>query len=106
MSLPDTIRALSTIGVRSPVESGSLDRITEKLPEGNASFADVLKGFVSDVSLMQDQSQSAIDSFVRGEPVELHQVMAAAEEANITLEFLVELRNKFVDAYRSLINMQ
>lgn len=43
---------------------------------------------------------------MRGEPVELHQVMAASEEAGIALEFLVEMRNKVTDAYRSVMNMQ
>ena len=47
-----------------------------------------------------------IGRFVRGEPVELHQVMAASEEAGISLEFLVEMRNKLTDAYRSVMNMQ
>ena len=45
-------------------------------------------------------------AFVNGEPVELHQVMAAAEEAGISLEMLVEVRNKVTEAYRTVINMQ
>jgi flagellar hook-basal body complex protein FliE len=32
--------------------------------------------------------------------------MAAAEEAAISLEFLVEIRNKLTDAYRAVMNMQ
>jgi flagellar hook-basal body complex protein FliE len=44
--------------------------------------------------------------FMRGDPVELHQVMAATDEAGISLEMLIEVRNKFADAYRTLINMQ
>jgi hypothetical protein len=44
--------------------------------------------------------------FLRGEPVELHQVMAAAEEASLSLELLVETRNKLTDAYRTLMNLQ
>ena len=32
--------------------------------------------------------------------------MASAEEASISLEMLVQVRNKFQDAYRSLIGMQ
>jgi flagellar hook-basal body complex protein FliE len=47
-----------------------------------------------------------VNRFVRGEHVEMHEVMAATEEAGIALEMLVELRNKVTDAYRSLINMQ
>jgi flagellar hook-basal body complex protein FliE len=45
-----------------------------------------------------------IGAFLRGEPVELHQVMAASEEAAISLEFLVEMRNKLTDAYRSVMS--
>jgi flagellar hook-basal body complex protein FliE len=32
--------------------------------------------------------------------------MAAAEEASLSLELLVETRNKLTDAYRTLMNLQ
>ena len=70
------------------------------------SFADTLARVVNDTSQMQEDATSLIGRFVRGEPVELHQVMAASEEAGIALEFLVELRNKVTDAYRTVMNMQ
>ncbi len=41
-----------------------------------------------------------------GENVERHQVMAASEEAGLALDLLVEMRNKVVEAYRTMINMQ
>jgi flagellar hook-basal body complex protein FliE len=74
-------------------------------PLGGESFADTLKRALGEVSTSQDTAQDYIQRFVRGEPVELHQVMAATEEAGIALEMLVELRNKLTDAYRSVINM-
>ena len=37
---------------------------------------------------------------------ELHQVMAAGEEAGLALDMMIELRNKMVEAYRSVIAMQ
>ena len=58
------------------------------------------------VSALQDEAKDAIGAFLRGEPVELHQVMAATEEAGIALEMLIEIRNKITDAYRAVINMQ
>ena len=61
---------------------------------------------MGEVSAVQEQSEAFTSAFVRGEPVELHQVMAAAEEAGIAIEMLVEVRNKFLDAYRTLVNMQ
>ena len=71
-----------------------------------ASFGDTLTKAINQVSDAQDDSAELVQKFIRGEPVELHQVMAASEEAGIALEMMVELRNKFTDAYRALINMQ
>jgi len=69
------------------------------------SFSDTLKRALGEVSTSQDNAQNYIQRFVNGEPVELHQVMAAAEEASISLEMLVELRNKLMDAYRTVVSM-
>jgi flagellar hook-basal body complex protein FliE len=38
--------------------------------------------------------------------VEIHDVMAATEEAGIALDMLIEIRNKLTDAYRSVMQMQ
>lgn len=73
---------------------------------GEASFGDALKRALNDVSDLQGESKELIGAFLRGEPVELHQVMAASEEASISLEILVEIRNKLTDAYRSVMNVQ
>lgn len=70
------------------------------------SFADTLKRAIGEVSAAQENSQAHVAAFLAGEPVELHQVMAASEEAGIALELLIEVRNKFTEAYRTVINMQ
>ena len=71
-----------------------------------ASFADTLKRALGEVTELQDTAQNSITAFLRGDDVELHDVMAAAEEAGIALELLIEMRNRVVDAYRTLTNMQ
>jgi flagellar hook-basal body complex protein FliE len=85
-----------------------LDRVLDRFepPASGPSFADALTRVVNDTQQMQDDASNIIGAFVRGEPVELHQVMAASEEAGIALEFLVEMRNKLTDAYRTVMNMQ
>ena len=70
------------------------------------SFADTLKQALGDVSALQDNAKDAIAAFVRGDQVELHEVMAATEEAGIALEMLIEIRNKITEAYRSVMSMQ
>src|SRR3954464_147835 len=76
-----------------------------KTDEQGPSFADSLKRALNEVSSSQDTAQDYIQRFVRGEPVELHQVMAATEEAQISLEMLVEMRNKLMDAYKTVMAM-
>ena len=88
-------------GVRGP-----LGGVRERTATGGVSFADTLKNALGEFSAVQDDAAQKINAFVRGEPVELHQVMAATEEAGIALEMLVEVRNKLIDAYQSLANMQ
>jgi flagellar hook-basal body complex protein FliE len=73
---------------------------------GGVSFGDTLKDALGEVSAAQDNATDKIQAFLRGDQVELHEVMAATEEAGIAVEMLVEVRNKFTEAYRTIINMQ
>lgn len=74
--------------------------------DGGASFADTLKDALGEVSELQNEARDTIGAFLRGEPVEVHEVMAAAEEAGLALDMLIEIRNKLADAYRAVIQMQ
>lgn len=94
-------------GVRGPGGADWPARSAGGAEGGDApDFGDTLKEALSDVSHLQDDARSAIQAFVRGDPVEVHEVMAAAEEAGIALEMLIEVRNKLTEAYRTLVNMQ
>ena len=75
-------------------------------PAAGPTFGETLTRAINDVSAAQERSSAMTGAFLRGEPVEMHQVMAAAEEAGISLEMLIEVRNKFTEAYRTVINMQ
>ncbi|MBX9928780.1 MAG: flagellar hook-basal body complex protein FliE [Gemmatimonadaceae bacterium] len=77
-----------------------------QIPLGGPSFGETLTKALGEVSAAQERSADTLGQFLRGEPVELHQVMAASEEAGIALDMLIEVRNKFTEAYRSLVNIQ
>ena len=98
---------MDPIGVQSAGLGSAIEKARQAVStdEGVPSFADVFKRAVNDASSLQGKAQDLIGAFLRGEPVELHQVMAASEEASISLELLVEIRNKLTEAYRSVMNM-
>ncbi|RPH93697.1 flagellar hook-basal body complex protein FliE [candidate division KSB1 bacterium] len=89
-----------SLTLRSPQESP-----VTGLPEEGGSFANTLKTFVSGVNDMQLTSVDKSQKFATGEIKDLHEVMAAAEEAGISLQLLIELRNKTVEAYRELVRI-
>lgn len=94
--------------VVSPLERGlqGLDGLPGTGAVEGPSFADLLKKGLNEVQGTQDVSDDLIRRSLRGEQVELHQLMAASAEAGISLSLLVEMRNKLTDAYRQVMNTQ
>jgi len=100
--------AIGSVGAASVAQSLGQDRggIRIGLGGDEPSFSDVLEKALGDVSALEHRRDDAISSFLRGDPIEIHEVMAAAEEAGIALDMLIEIRNKLTEAYRSVVQMQ
>ncbi len=84
-------------------KKGTLEKT---LRETNESFGATLARAVTDVNALQTQAGSAVQSLVRGDSVDLHQVMVAVEKAKTSFELLMEIRNKTVSAYQELMRLQ
>lgn len=69
-------------------------------------FSSTLKDSLDKINNLQLESENKTKAFVAGEDVEIHEVMLAAEEAKVSLQFAVEMRNKLVEAYQELNRMQ
>jgi flagellar hook-basal body complex protein FliE len=68
-------------------------------------FSDTLKGIIDDVNQSQLASGKAVKEFVAGKDIDLHEVMALGEEAQISFQLLMEIRNKLVEAYQEVSRM-
>ena len=69
-------------------------------------FAKLLKQGIESVNSSQVKAADIANKFERGVPgVELPQVMLEMQKANVSFRALTEVRNKFVDAYREIMNM-
>ena len=94
---------------RSLPQFGGQDTGAIKVPvlgDDKNSFGETLTRALNEVSDAREHSGDLTRRFAAGENVELHEVMAASEEAGIALDMLIELRNKAVEAYRAVIAMQ
>lgn len=92
-------------GITVPVLPGGGDG-QGGMGEVGPSFKETFTRAINEVSDTRARSASLSERFAAGEPVELHTVMAASEEAGLALDLAIEMRNKVVEAYRALINMQ
>ncbi len=100
MNIPDL---LSMPQARLPINeingSENLGVNDKTNADGSASFTDTLKGFIQDVNSMQKDSAHKSERFLKGEAVDMHDVMIAAEKAKTSFQLLMELRNKTLDVY-------
>ena len=72
----------------------------------NADFENVLKQMLGNVNESINNGETAAGSLALGDSAELHQVMLAAEQANLSLQLTVQIRNKILEAYQEVMRMQ
>jgi len=64
------------------------------------SFAGLLGELVQGVNAKQGIATQALQDLQSGQSVSLHQTMIAAEEANISFQLMVEVRNRLLESYQ------
>jgi flagellar hook-basal body complex protein FliE len=69
------------------------------------SFQNLLGNFVNEVSAQQSAGADAVSGLLSGKNVSLHQAMISMEEASVSFQMMVEVRNKLVDSYQELMRM-
>lgn len=78
---------------------------TGPAPAGDA-FGRLLQQFVAEVNHHQHVAAETVNALQRGEPVPLHQAVIAMEEASVSFQLMVEVRNKLLEAYQELMRLQ
>ncbi|MCB2288869.1 flagellar hook-basal body complex protein FliE [Clostridium sp. CS001] len=69
-------------------------------------FLDTLKEKLNEVNDKQIEADNITQKFIKGEEDDIHKVMLSTEEAKLSLELAVQIRNKLVDAYGEFNRMQ
>ena len=71
-----------------------------------SSFSSVLGQMVQDVNAKQNVATQAMQDLQSGQNVSLHQTMIAMEEASVSFQLMVEVRNRLLDSYQEIMRMQ
>lgn len=105
LGTPAALYAAEAERMRSTIQPATGKEIVESGPVNN--FAHALKGALDQVNHAQNQAQELARQFQLGNPkVSLEEMMVSAQVANIGFQTLVQTRNRLVNAYNEIMNMQ
>ncbi len=70
------------------------------------SFSQVFKNALNDVNKMQIDSRQQKNLLALGEIENLHDLSIISEKAEISLQVVMSMRNKIVEAYKEIMRIQ
>jgi flagellar hook-basal body complex protein FliE len=72
----------------------------------SGGFMDSLKAAIGKVNDAQLQGGQAVDALLTGQTQDIHRTMVALEQANVSFQLMMQIRNKLVTAYEEIQRMQ
>ena len=72
----------------------------------SGSFEGVLKQSLQSVNELQQKANQAIDALATGQQNDIHNTMIAMEKADVAFRLLMQIRNKVISAYETIMRMQ
>lgn len=101
MQIQQVIHQMRALAERSPVKPPA------EAAQGPNGFANVLQQSLDSVNRQQAESTRLQEAFQRDDPgVNLAQVMVSMQKASIGFEATVQVRNRLLQAYQEIMNMQ
>ena len=79
---------------------------TSVVSQTGNSFGEMLKNLVTDTNQQQQNADQAIQQLHSGGEKNLHEAMISMEKADISMRYMVQVRNKAIDAYQEIMRMQ
>ena len=73
---------------------------------GASPFQDVLADAIQKVEAFQANAEGSVNRFLSGEGEELHQVALKTQQADLSFQMFMQVRNKIISAYQEVMRMQ
>lgn len=102
-TINDIIRSRDIPGLEN---NAGLNKPDENKETGKVNFADTIKDFLDAVNTDQKEASQSVENFILGESETLADAMTKLEEANLSFQLMLEIKNKLVNAYNELNRMQ
>ena len=93
-----------------PIKGISINQInhanTEKSRDiEKGGFQGTLRSLISQVDRQIKEADQKAEEFAVGKPHNLHEIMIASEKSELSFKFLLQIRNKLLEAYQEIMRM-
>lgn len=95
-----SIKSLSTADLLQSKSSGGA------AAGSGTDFAQELRNALSDVNQIQVEGEQAMSDIATGSVKDLHQAAIAIDKAELSMKFMLEVRNKALNAYKEITRTQ
>ena len=100
------LRTAQALAARKP-QAPSAVEVNGANGAGKADFASALRNSLDQVNRIQNDAAKLTQDFSMGEPnTNLHDVMISMQKSTIAFQQAIQVRNKLVQAYHDIMNMQ
>ena len=91
-----------------PIQNGNkVDLKFDKAEkQDGVGFKETVSNFVNEVNDLQVKAGESVENFATGKVENVHEVMIAMSKAEVSFKFMMETRNKLIDAYKEIMRMQ
>jgi flagellar hook-basal body complex protein FliE len=72
----------------------------------SGGFLDSLKSAIGKANDVQLQAGQAVDALMTGQTQDIHRTMVALQQADVSFQLMMQIRNKLVTAYEEIVRMQ
>jgi flagellar hook-basal body complex protein FliE len=95
---------LSSIG--SVIQSAQSIGKTGSAQQSESSFSNILSDAIDNIKETEAAAETANEALLTGESDDIHSALIASQKAEIAVSYAVEIRNRVVEAYNSIMDMQ
>lgn len=90
--------------LQSRLSPGAASQPVESAPAD--VFGNMLHVVQDQIRATDTKAQQAVNGLLSGQGVEVHEAMIATQQADLTFELSLQVRNKAVAAYQQMMQMQ
>lgn len=96
---------IQSIGSSSLLNNIGMQSLEKNIDE-KKSFSDVISNAINNVNEKQINADNSIESLIKGDDITMHEVMISMQESQLSMQLLIEVRNKMVEAYQEINKIQ